>query len=307
MTSPTTRPVLVGVDGLPGSAGALRYAVAEARRRQTSLRLVHVVPSFLSVGPPIPLSDLEQVGTEILEQEEKAVRRMAPDLTVSTVLTHGERSTGVVKAAEAAQLVVIGRETRRGIDRMLTGTTTAAVAAHAPCDVVVVPSFWVDAHQRNRVVVGLKSRHNCSELLSQAFSEAAARNASLVVVMAWQVSDPYSDRIESRTHADEWETNGRELIAEVTTDWHTAYPEVGVEPRVVHGAPARVLLEHSSESDLLVISRRRFPLPPYGHLGGVGHSLLRLSDVPVHVVPYAADPPGQDQELVLESAGVPLK
>ena len=30
----TTRPVVVGVDGLPGSAGALRYAVAEAGRER---------------------------------------------------------------------------------------------------------------------------------------------------------------------------------------------------------------------------------------------------------------------------------
>jgi hypothetical protein len=35
------------------------------------------------------------------------------------------------------------------------------------------------------------------------------------------------------------------------------------------------------------------------------HDLLRLSDVPVHVVPYVADE--ADEELVLEEAGVPLK
>ena len=307
-TTTTARPVLVGVDGLPGSAGAVRYATAEAQRRRAPLQLVHVVPDFFSVGPPVPLSDLERIGADILAREVDAVRRAAPDLEVTTVMPLGERSTGIVKAAESAQLVVIGRETRHGIERLYTGTTTAAVAAHAPCDVVVVPSFWDGTHPRHRVVVGLKSRSHSAELLSQGLAEAMARDAALVVVMAWQVPDPYFDRIELRTHADEWEAHGREVIAEVTADWRTAYPDVTVETHVEHGPPTRVLLDASSGSDVLVVSRRRLALPPYGRLGGVVHALLRLSDVPVHVVPYAAEDPRADSvDLVLEAAGAALK
>jgi nucleotide-binding universal stress UspA family protein len=189
---------------------------------------------------------------------------------------------------------------------MLTGTTTAAVAAHAPCDVVVVPSFWTADHPRGRVVVGLKSRQNAHELLSQAFSEAAARDAALTIVTAWELADPYFDRIELRTHADEWSSNGKQLVMELTQDLRAAHPDVAVEARVVHGPPARVLLTASEDSDLLVVSRRRFAFPPYGHLGGVGHSLLRLSDVPVHVVPYVPEP-AEDEDLALEAAGAPLK
>jgi len=306
MNTPTSGPVLVGVDGLPGSAGAVRYAVAEAVRRHAPLRLVHVVPDFATLGPPIPLSELQSVGESILEREVETVRDLAPALSVGTVLARGERDQGMVRAAEDAQLLVLGRETRHGLDRLLTGTTTARVASHAPCDVVVVPSFWVDRHRRGRVVVGLKSRRNSRELLAQAFAEAASRDAALRVVMAWEVADPYFDRIELRTHADEWEANGRELIVEVTADWRSAYPDVSMETEVVHGQPAKVLLRASGDSDLLIISRRRLALPPYGHLGGIGHSLLRLSDVPVHVVPYAADPV-DEKDLALEAAGAPLK
>ena len=111
----------------------------------------------------------------------------------------------------------------------LTGTTTAAVAAHAPCDVVVVPSFWTADHVRGRVVVGVKSRANLHELLSQAFAEAASRHAELIVVTAWEVADPYFDRIEFRTHAEEWERNGTDLVLEAAADWRTAYPDVPLD------------------------------------------------------------------------------
>ena len=307
MNTPSTLPVIVGVDGLPGSAGALRYGISEARRRRAPLRLVHVVPSVLALGPAVPMADLLRVGVDLLENAVRTAQELAPDLEVATVLTRGDRATGVVKAAGDAQLVVVGRESRRGIERMLTGTATASIAAHAPCDVVVVPSFWMDSHAHGRVVVGVKSAHNVHELLSQAFSEAAARQASLRLVTAWQLADPYFDRIEARTHAEDWEQNGIEVLAEVIADWRTAFPEVEVETRVVHGPAARVLLHASEDSDLLLVSRRRLALPPYGKLGGVGHDLLRLSDVPVQLVPYTADPVTENEELVLEEAGTPLK
>ena len=303
----STRPVLVGVDGLPGSAGALRYAVAEARRRQTQLRLLHVVPSLLSLGPAAAMVDLQRIGVELLAEAELTARAAAPELEVHTVLTRGERTSGIVQAANGAQLLVVGRESRRGVERLITGTATASVAAHAPCEVVVVPSFWVDAEPYGLVVVGIKTGRDSHELLSQAFGEASARGAALRVVTAWHVADPYFDSVEVRTHASEWEQRGTELLVELTHDWRAAFPDVPVETRVVHGPAARMLLRESAGSDLLVLSRRRFTLPPYGQLGGVGHDVLRLSDVPVHVVPYAADEPEPADDLVLEEAGAPVK
>ena len=300
----TNRPVVVGVDGEPGTAGAVRYAVAEARRRRAPLHLVHVVPMYLSLGPSIPYSELIRIGVEILDKERETVRILDPDLDVTTVIAHEDRSAGVVQAAEEAQLIVVGRESRRGADRLLTGTATAGIAAHAPCDVVVVPSFWVDQAPHGRVVVGLKSSHNAHALLAQAFAEASARAAVLVVVTAWQVADPYFDRVEERTHAQDWETEGRKVVLEITADWRTAYPDVAMETRIVHGPAARV---RRSSLPTIVISRRRLALPPHGRLGAVGHDLLRLSDVPVQVVPYTADPEIETEGLLLEEAGVPVK
>jgi nucleotide-binding universal stress UspA family protein len=300
------RAIVVGVDGRPDSAGALRYAAVEARRRQAPLRLVHVVPGFLTPGAAVPPRDPTTIGRSVVEQALATVHELDPGLASTTVLLRGDRSAGIVKIAESSQLVVIGRETRRGLDRLLTGTTTAGVAAQAPCDIVVVPPSWDAAETRGQVAVGLKGRRDSRELLARAFTEAAVRDATLRVVHAWELADPYLDRTEQRAHAAEWEANGRDMVLEVIAEWRAAYPDVPVETRIVHGSPIEVLMEASRTSDLLVISRRHFALPPYGRLGGVGHALLRLSDAPVHVVPYLADE-AREEPLVLEADGVPLK
>ncbi len=319
MTTQTTRPVVVGIDGGPGSTGALRYGVAEAVRRRAPLDLVHVMPSLgpavlapLAPFPPIAptgpgsVAELRSVATSILQKARETATRLAPQLEVRTELAHGSRSASLVEASEEAQLVVVGRESHRGVERVLAGATTAAVAARAHCDVVVVPSFWTDDHPRGRVVVGVKTHSQGAELLGPAFAEAAARGATLTVVTAWELPDPYLDRIEVRTHAEDWEVEGRQVLTELMSDWRTAYPEVPVEIRIRHGRPASVLVETSRESDVLFLARRRHAVHTHGHLGGVAYAVLRASDVPVHVVtPTAVETPVP--ELVLERAGQPVK
>lgn len=306
-------PVVVGVDGTPGSAGALRYAVAEAVRRGVALRLVHVLPVTAPVWPGVPMSgvagtELRAVATSILDSAVESVRALAPDLEVGTRLSAGSRSGAVVEASEEAQLVVVGRESQHGLDRILVGAVTAAVAGHARCDVAVVPSFWSGDHARGRVVVAMKSQSNARAVLTEAFAQAHARGAGLTIVTAWELPDPYLDRIEVRTHADEWEEEGRRVIEQVLVEWREAYPDVDVDVRVQHGRAAEVLLAASRDSDLLILSRRHHSIPPFGHLGGVAHAVLRVSDVPVIVVPFAdthGDP--ADDVLLLEESGAPVK
>jgi nucleotide-binding universal stress UspA family protein len=313
MNAPKTGPVVVGVDGTPGSAGALRYAAAEAERRDAPLRLVHVLPVTAPVWPGVPMTaiagtELREVAGSILDGAREAVSVLAPGLDVSTRLSAGSRSGALVEASQDAQVVVVGRETQHGVDRILVGAVTAAVAAHAPCEVAVVPSFWNGDHPRNRVVVGLKTRTNAHALLGEAFAQARARGADLTIVTAWELPDPYLDRIEVRTHADEWEADGRRVIEDVVAKWRGEYTDVAIDVRVQHGRAMEVLLAASRDSDLLLVSRRHHALPPYGHLGGVAHAVLRVSDVPVIVVPFTGAPPDPDEDpLVLEDSGAPVK
>ena len=306
MTESLHRPVVVGVDGTPGGEGALRFAVAEARRRGVPLTLVHVVADGLNVVPVVAPISFRDAGRTVLDNALESVRELAPDLDVSGALEFGGRSSALVAAARDAGLLVLGRETRAGLERVLTGTTTASAAAHAPCDVVVVPSFWTAGDTRGRVVVGVRSAHDAGDVLARGMGEAAWRTCRLTAVMAWRLPDAYLDTIEARTHADEWEANGKADLERLVAPLRPTYPDVEVDLEVIHGRPASVLLSAAQEADLLVVTRRRFTLPPHERLGGVAHAVLRLSDVPVLVVP-ASHAQAASDDLVLEAAGAPVK
>ena len=314
MSGQHARPVVVGVAGNPGSAGALRYAVAEAERRQAPLHLVHVMP-VAPLAPLTPLApsgpgsetELRTVATSILRTAHATALELAPDSrsrpssATGPAARYWSRPPRVRSSSSSAVRLTMG------VERLLTGATTAAVAGRAACDVVVVPSFWTHDHLRGLVVAGVKTQDQAHELLGVAFAEASARGATLRLVTAWQLPDPYLDRIEVRTHSEDWEAEGQRVLTTLLTDWRAAYPDVPVDIRIKHGRAGTVLLEASRESDLLVLCRRRHGVHPHGHLGGVAYALLQASDVPVLVVPATRSEAVPDVELKLEDAGIPLK
>lgn len=301
----TTNPaVAVGVDGCAGSTGAIHYAVAEAVRRRAPLRLMHVMPLVLpswSAPAAVVFPELRHAADSILEEALEIVRQADPTVDVVTRLDHGSSAAKLIANAEDVQLLVIGSETQHGINRMLFGATTLAVASRAAAPVVVVPDTWREDSHGGRVVVGIKDQTNARELLGVAFAEADARAGSVRAVTAWSLPDPYLDRIEVRTHASEWEAEARQLVEPLLAEWHSMFPGVTADFDVEHGQTASVLVATSLDADLLVLARRPHLLPPYGHLGGVGHRVLLHSATPILVVPHGR-PSSIFEELVLEEA-----
>jgi nucleotide-binding universal stress UspA family protein len=290
-----TRAVVVAVDGTAGSAGALRYAADEAGRRGAPLRIVHVSPTYVPLTPMLPYvpDDLTAAGRAVLREAEATVSESsqpgAP--SVETVLLSGGRVSEIVTAGDGAGLLVLGRETRHGLDRWLLGATTAAVAAHASVPTVAVPADWTRSTTRGLVVVGVKSSHGAPTLLDHAFATASARGATLRVVHAWSLPDPYGDRIEERTHAAQWLTASRMQLDRLLEPLKDRYPDVPVEVVVLHEQPARALLGQADQADLVVLLRSPSTLVPGRHLGSTARALLAHATTPVEVVPAVGAQP----------------
>lgn len=292
--STTSSPVAVGVDGCPGSIGAIHYAVAEAARRRAPLCLTHVMPLVLpswSAPAVVVFPELRDAADSILRKALQIALQVDPDVNVVTRLDHGSRAARLIANARDAQLLVIGRETQHGIDRVLFGATTLAVASRAAAPVVVVPDTWREDGHGGRVVVGIKDRTNARELLGVAFAEADARAGSVHAVTAWSIPDPYLDLIELRTHASEWEDEARQVVEPLLASWRPTFPDVLADFDVEHGHTASVLLAASRDSDLLVLARHTHAIPPFGHLGGVAHRVLLLGATPILVVPHGGPTP----------------
>lgn len=295
--------VLAGIDGSENSCDVARYAAAEARRAGTGLHLIHVIPDFTAMSPMLPLepSELEETGRSILDRAAaEAASTLGPDRITSS-LANGSRVTCLIRAADHAGLVVLGREGRSSLHRLVTGATTIGVAGRAPCPTVAVPPGWTGAPEKGRVVVGLKSTSNAKPLLRRAFLVAEQRAAELVVVHAWELPSGYDDMLVRGVDEQEWSELLRAQIDQHLARWRADHPRVRVELRVVHGQAARTLRDASGEADLLLLLRRVHGFAG-GHLGGTGRLLLRESVCPVEVVPRGAGA-GVETDLVLEHGG----
>ena len=123
--------VVVGVDGSLGSGAALRWAAAEASRRDAALRIVSAWqgddPGAARKAGPSCASDRVQDALDGLVREHWCPRR------VGCVTPRGDPGPVLVEQAAGAELLVLGAE--QGAD---PGATGQYCARFAPCPVVFV-------------------------------------------------------------------------------------------------------------------------------------------------------------------------
>jgi nucleotide-binding universal stress UspA family protein len=115
--------------------------------------------------------------------------------------------------------------------------------------------------------------------LAWAAAEAAEHGADLVVLNVWEHTLPPptgSVSVSERYVPDPSQRTAEDLLKEIK-EVLGENPPVLVQPRVKQGSPAKVLIEQSADSDLLVVGTR-------GHGGFRG---LVLGSVSQHVAAYA--------------------
>ncbi|MGB0100568.1 MAG: universal stress protein [Nocardioides sp.] len=300
------RPVVVGVDGSEATAAALRYGLTEAARRGARLRLVHVVPDNLPVSPVMPVlrDDLAEIGAAILAEAQAQAHAAAPDVPVEVWLHHGGRSVELARAAEHADQLVVGRDERPLLERLLRGNTSTGVAARAAVPTVAVPAGWEPA-ERGTVLVGVKSTAHLDALLGDALAVAAERGSRVVLLHAWSLPTEYDDRVQGRVAHAEWARRTAADLEPHLQAWRATYPEVEVEIRSVHEHPVPALITASAEADLLVLVRRAHGMPAAVQLGGTARSVIRAAHCPVRVVPPQLTVGSADRDPLEAAAPAP--
>ena len=286
--STSAAPVVVAV--ADEDDAALRYAAGEAVRDRRPLRVAHVLhPPSGGAGPESVLVTFEAaqgVAQNLLNaQVERALELVDGKVPVQRALPRAQVVEGLLdQCAEADHLVLQHRHGPR-LDRILTGSTVAGLAARAPVRIVSVPERWEGPRHAPHVTVALGDRDDGSReevLLFFGFAEAEARRASLTVLHAWYLSAEDGDAVIGRPTLEHWRARARQDLETRIAPWREAHPSVDVRVDVPHVRPVDAIVRASGHSDVLLVARRR----SHGlvHLGSVVRAAVRESRCPLVVV-----------------------
>lgn len=298
------RTVVAGLDGSPESRAAAEWAAREAKLRGLPLKIAHIwepVPAPMAQAPLLG-AETQQHWTERIPREAaEGLRLRHPGVEVTIEHSTGQPAEILAKAAEEAELLVLGSRGLSGIGGFLVGSVGLAVVAHAARPVVLVRAGEqaADEHEADPVgipsaatpylpvLLGLDPAHADDSVIEFAFDAASRRSTTLRVVAGWNLPpyyayglsvDPDFDREVGRQQAT--------ALATALHPWRLKYPDVEVVEESRAGSAATFLIDDSAGASLVVVGRRtrRSPLGP--HIGPVAHAVLHHAKAPVAVVAH---------------------
>jgi nucleotide-binding universal stress UspA family protein len=292
------RTVVVGVDGSDCGQRAVRWAAAEAARRQVPLRLV--IAFGWTVDHVAPRATLDGSYRDTLLARARALLAAAGEIArgedlgieVQEQLVMGSPIPVLGAEARHAQLVVVGDRGMSRVEGLLIGSVAIALAAHASCPVVVVRGDEGEPADVASlpVLVGVDGSPTSDAALGFAFEAAAARKVSPVAVHTW--SDMVFDRslLAVETSWDAVESEERRVLSEQVGGWADKFPDTCVEQLVTRDQPAHSLLAQAARAQLVVVGSRGHGQVVGMVLGSVSNALLHRSPCPVAVVRPEAAP-----------------
>jgi nucleotide-binding universal stress UspA family protein len=134
---------VVGVDDSDGARRALRWALAEGKRRNADVQVLHAfrfdVAWFdrddIARWEAMEQRDAEASLAHILEDV-----AAPPGVEVAAKVVRGPAAQVLIGASETADLLVVGSRGRGGLTGLLFGSVSQRCVERAHCPIVVVPT-----------------------------------------------------------------------------------------------------------------------------------------------------------------------
>ncbi|MGW7529304.1 universal stress protein [Streptomyces sp. NPDC054783] len=295
-------PVIAGVDGSAESLAAAEWAAREAVRRDRPLRLLHAWDWDPRGHDGASANAAHRhLARRALREAEDRIRRTCPGVHLTAdEQVEGPATVALLKAAEQADLLVLGSRGLTGFAGLLVGSVALGVVARAPRPAVLVRKGEEAADEHfpaddgspstrtgyRDVVLGIDLADACDEVIEFAFEEAGLRHARLRVVHAWQPPSAMSlgpgdiGLVGDPARAEEWQG----FLSAVLKVWRDKYPETEVLETVVKGKASTALVRAASAASLLVVGRRL--RPTLARIGPVTHAAVHHVGCPLAVVPH---------------------
>jgi nucleotide-binding universal stress UspA family protein len=133
--------VVVGIDGSDGSRQALASAVAEAGRLGAEVTAIaaYTLRSYWSGAYQAVVPPVDRLREAVRSDAEAMVAAVGGGTPVRVLPVEGPAGDTLVRAAEGADLLVVGGRGRGAVRGMLLGSVALHCVVHAPCPVMVVP------------------------------------------------------------------------------------------------------------------------------------------------------------------------
>ena len=143
--------LLIGVDNSPYSEAAVEAVCRREWPKETEVRLLAVVDTVMPIAPdpaqPQVLRWIEVGDEENWEEVRQVFQPLADNLRAcgldaEVMIRRGNPTNELLDEAETwgANCIFLGPKGTRGIDRLLLGSVSSAVAARAHCSVEIVRS-----------------------------------------------------------------------------------------------------------------------------------------------------------------------
>ncbi|MFJ8932865.1 universal stress protein [Streptomyces sp. NPDC102364] len=284
------RTLIVGIDGSEPSLHALDWAVDEAVRRATELRIVYASrwEQYEAHLPSNSLdrSSLQQHAEHLAAQGVERARQRAPQLTITSQVVPQDPTAALVEASRDAGAVVVGSRGHGTFTGLLLGSVSLPVAAHAECPVVVVRGNDKNVQGGlGQITLGVGDPERAGEAAEFALREAEMRGTDVLALRAWRCPAheiPDYPTADSEAHV----VRAENELTSALHDPREAHSSVTVRAHPYEGRARDVLVEASALSDLLVVGARRRRSGVGLQLGPVSHAVLHHSACPVAVVPH---------------------
>ncbi len=277
---------IVGVDGSAGSVHALRWSTSQAGSQAASIRVIRAwQPSFVGLADRDIASVLD-LGPKSIQA---ALAEMAADLgdvgrTIEWTVEVGNPAGTLLDNTDDASLLVLGTRGAGGFRRLLLGSVSHQCAAHARVPVAVVPPSAALDGNLDRIVVGMDGSDNAKAALRWALGFAKP-DTTIEVVGAWEPSSLAT--VADRADFDYLAAPARERFSDAIEEvcGPLGSTKARIETDFQYTNPAKVLLERSSDADLLVVGTRGQGWLASAVLGSVSARVLHEASCPVVVVP----------------------
>ncbi|MBC7633597.1 universal stress protein [Aeromicrobium sp.] len=270
------QPVVVGVSDKQPTA--VRYAVAEAGRLRTSLRVVHCyeLPAQAAefyIGTDM-LDSMRISGESVLDDAREVVEGESSAIEVEYVLAHGVPDQVLRAESAEAGSMILGADDVPWFDRMLGSEVSSFIARKAKCPVVIVPERGVRSADTGGVVVTIDGDTSAAGPLRYGFEQADARGEKLVVLHVAPTATLPQDFEDHQAN-----------VAEVVAGWQELYPGVQVLRSTTTGDPVEISIASTADASLVVIGRPHGHTVPFATARPVAMQVLREAQCPVAIVP----------------------